>query len=303
MRAIFLLALLAGLGLAGFAIMQAQDRFGQYRAALDETRSAIVDVQDVYVVKRQMRYGDVLRPRDVRATPWPAAALPTGAFKSLEEIFPEGEEGERTVLRVMERGEPLLTAKVTEPGADAGVAATLTPGMRAFALQVDVMSGVSGFLRPGDRVDVYWTGSGGDTGGLTRLIHASLPLLAIDQQTDDQRSGPTIARTVTVEAPPAVVAKLAQAQATGKLTLALVGVQDETTSDTVEATLDAIIGPAEQVQRRRTCSQRLRKGSEVQMIPVPCPEDGAAGWDAMPPAGEPGALVATAPMPAFGNDG
>ena len=272
MRAIFVVLLLAGLGLAGFAITQAQDRFAQYRSALDASQGRIVDVQDVYVVKRQLRYGDVLRESDVRAVAWPSDALPPGAFAGMDQIFPPGEDGVRTVLRVMERGEPLLAAKVTEPGADAGVAATLTPGMRAFALRVDVMSGVSGFLRPGDRVDVYWTGSGAQ-GGVTRLIHANLPLIAIDQITDEQRNSPTIARTITVEAPPEIVAKLAQAQATGRLTLALVGVQDTTTSDAVEATLQQILGPAEEAApAARVCSQRVRKGAEVQIIPIACPD-------------------------------
>ena len=281
MRAVFLLLLLAGMGLAGFAITTAQDRFDQYRSALDASQNAIIEVQDVYVVKRQLRYGDVLRPSDVRAVDWPKSALPPGTFASMDEIFPPEDEGLRTVLRVMERGEPLLSAKVTEPGADAGVAATLTPGMRAFTLRVDVTSGVSGFLRPGDRVDVYWTGSG-QGGGLTRLIHPNLPLIAIDQTTDDQRNGPAIAGTVTVEAPADVVAKLAQAQATGRLTLALVGVQDDTTSDTVEATLSEILGPVEEAPQQRVCSQRIRKGAEVQLIRVPCP-------------GEEGAPVAAAP--------
>jgi pilus assembly protein CpaB len=275
MRAIFFLVLLAGLGLAGFAITQIQDRFASYNNAVQNARSSIIEVEDIYVVKRQLRYGDVLRQNDVRAVPWPKNSLPPGAFRNVEDIFPPDEEGQRTVLRVMERGEPLLAVKVTAPGADAGVAATLTPGMRAFALQVDVTSGVSGFLRPGDRVDVYWTGNDAE-GGVTRLIHANLPLIAIDQATDEQRNGPTIARNVTVEASPSVVAKLAQAQATGKLTLALVGVQDDTISETVEATLEEIVGPTEEVQRQRICSQRVRKGAEVQLIPVPCPDDQAS---------------------------
>lgn len=274
MRAIFFLILLAGLGLAGFAITQIQDRFASYNNAVQNARSSIIEVEDVYVVKRQLRYGDVLREADVRAVPWPKNSMPPGIFRSIDDIFPPDETGQRTVLRVMERGEPLLAAKVTQPGADAGVAATLTPGMRAFALQVDVTSGVSGFLRPGDRVDVYWTGSD-EEGGVTRLIHANLPLIAIDQATDEQRNGPTIARNVTVEASPAVVAKLAQAQATGKLTLALVGVQDETVSENVEATLEEIVGPTEEVERQQVCSQRVRRGAEVQLIRVPCPDDQA----------------------------
>ena len=271
MRLIFAVILLAGLGLAGFAIHTAQNRFAQYQAALKSSQEAIVPITSVVVVNRQLRYGQPIRPGDLRAVAWPADALPSGVFRSMEEVFPAGADEPRIALRVIERNEPLLQVKVTEPGEDAGVAARLGQGMRAFALRVDVSSGVSGFLRPGDRVDVYWTGSG-QGGGLTRLIHPNLQLIAVDQQTDEDRNNPILARTITVEAPPEVVAKLAQAQATGKLSLALVGVEDETESASVEATLDQILGPRDVVQQRRTCSIRQRRGAEVVNIPVRCPE-------------------------------
>jgi pilus assembly protein CpaB len=275
MRLVFGLLLLAGLGLAGFAVHTAQGRFAAYQAALDSSRNAIVPVQDVVVVRRQLRYGDRLGPNDVRTIPWPAEHVPAGTFTSIDAVFPPGDGGTRTILRMMERDEPLLSAKVTRPGEEAGLAAALTRGMRAFTLQVDVSSGVSGFLRPGDRVDVYWTGGGGESGGLTRLIHANLPLIAIDQQTDEERPDPTIARTVTVEAAPTVVAKLAQAQATGSLSLALVGVQDDTEPGAVEATLREVLGnPTETRERARVCTVRTRRGAEAVLIPVPCPEQG-----------------------------
>ena len=274
MRLIFGLVFLAGLGLAGFAIHSAQGRFAQYQNALRSTQSEIVPTKEVFVVRRQMRYGDVLNPADVKPIAWPANAVPAGAFTDMKAIFPEGDTGRRTILRIMERDEPLLAAKVTRPGEEAGLAAALTPGMRAFTLQVDVNSGVSGFLRPGDRVDVYWTGGGGQGGGVTRLIHANLPLIAIDQQTDEERKDPTIARNVTVEAMPAVVAKLAQAQASGRLSLALVGIHDEDESEQVHATLREVLGTPEETQASKVCTVRTRKGSEVVMIPVPCPEEG-----------------------------
>ncbi|UWQ17529.1 Flp pilus assembly protein CpaB [Jannaschia sp. M317] len=273
MRLIFGLVLLAGLALAGFAIHTAQGRFNQYKSALASTQQSIVPTKDVFVVRRQLKYGDQLRRTDVRAIQWPATSVPVGTFASMDEIFPPEDDGSRTVLRLMERDEPLLRAKVTNPGQGAGIAATLTPGMRAFTLSVDVNSGVSGFLRPGDRVDVYWTGGGGE-GGVTKLIEANMPLIAIDQQTDEQRNNPTIARNVTVEARPEIVAKLAQAQATGSLSLALVGVQDQTESASVHATLREVLGAEETAERRQTCTVRTRKGAEVVLIPVPCPEDG-----------------------------
>ncbi|MBM2574845.1 Flp pilus assembly protein CpaB [Jannaschia sp. Os4] len=274
MRIIFAVILLAGLGLAGFAVHTAQNRFAQYQAALQSSQDAIIPVTDVVVLARSLRYGQPVRRADLKLVPWPANALPEGAFRTPDEVFPAGSEGTRTVLRAMERNEPLLRVKVTEPGQDAGVAASLGEGMRAFALRVDVSSGVSGLLRPGDRVDVYWTGGGGrESSGLTRLIHANLQLIAVDQVTDEDRNNPILARTITVEAPADVVAKLAQAQATGSISLALVGVTDQTESAAVEATINEILGPQDTVQRARTCSIRTRRGAEVVAIQIPCPDE------------------------------
>lgn len=274
MRLVFGLVLIIGVSLAGFAVYIAKDRFDQYQAAIASQQAAIVPVKEVFVVKRQLRYGQQLRKSDVRAISWPASSVPAGAFTSLDQIFPPDNKEPRTVLRVMERDEPLLIMKVTAPGEDAGVAARLGTGMRAFALRVDVMSGVSGFLRPGDRVDVYWSGAGSEGQSITRLIHANLKLIAIDQVTDEERNNPMIAQSVTVEAPPEVVAKLAQAQGSGRLTLALVGVRDETESPHVEANRDSILGEAEAVEARpEICTIRTRKGSEVVLIPIPCSND------------------------------
>ncbi len=61
------------------------------------------------------------------------------------------------------------------------------------------------------------------------------------------------------------------------MTLALVGVRDETESQTVEATLAEILGPKEEeavVERQRTCTVRTRKGAEMVLIPIPCPREG-----------------------------
>lgn len=271
MRVIFGLVLIIGIGLAGFAVYVAKDRFTQYQAALESQRGEIVPTTTVYVVSRQMRYGEQLRPQDVRAIEWPEEFVPFGAFTSAEDLFPADTDEPRTVLRVMERNEPVLVSKVTAPGEDAGVASRLERGMRAFALRVDVASGVSGFLRPGDRVDVYWTGNARGE-NVTRLIQASLQIIAIDQTDDEDRNNPTIARTITVEAPPEHIGALAQAQATGSLTLALVGVRDDTESETIEVTQDSLLGVSEAPADAgpRICTVRNRRGAEVIVTQVPC---------------------------------
>ena len=270
MRVIFGLVLIIGVGLAGFAVYVAKDRFTQYQDALASQRDAIVPTTSVYVVNREMRYGEQIRPADVEAIEWPEASVPFGAFTSAEELFPEGEDL-RTVLRVMERNEPVLITKVSAPGADAGVASRLERGMRAFALRVDVATGVSGFIRPGDRVDVYWSGNARGE-NVTRLIQASVPIIAIDQISDQDRRNPTVARTITIAAPAHQIAALAQAQATGALSLSLVGVRDDSESETIEVDQAALLGIAQAVEAEgpEICTVRNRRGAEVIVTQVPC---------------------------------
>lgn len=283
MRLVFGFVLIIGVGLAGFAVYMARDYIAGQQAQLAAERAArdqIVPTVDVLVLTEGLRYGQQISKDNVRSVRWPEDAIPEGTFTSLAALFPDGEPKYRTVLRAMEKDEAVLAVKVTAPGADAGVGSRLSKGMRAFAISVDVASGVSGFLRPGDRVDVYWTGNasdveGGTSRGVTQLIQASVSIVAIDQIADADRAAPTIARTVTVEVSPEQVASLAQAQATGRLSLSLVGSGDETVSRGVEIDQKALLGIREAeiqaVQEDRVCTIRTRRGGEIVETPVACP--------------------------------
>lgn len=278
MRLIFGLVLLIGIGLAGFAVYMARDYISGYQAELAAERAArgaIVPTVDVFVVNKAVRYGEQLTEKDIRSVKWPENAIPEGTFQKMEDVFPEGERKFRTVIRAMEKDEALMSVKVSKPGADAGVSSRLAQGMRAFAIRVDVSSGVSGFLRPGDKVDVYWTGRGrndvGEAEAVTKLIQANVPLIAVDQTADNDRTGPNVARTVTVEVTPRQVAALAQAQSSGRLTLALVGARDDTTTDAIEVGQGEIIGEVN-APVEETCSVRTRRGGEIIVTTIPCPE-------------------------------
>ncbi len=281
MRSVFFAILLLGVALAGFAVYQARSYVGAYRTALEQERAAradIVPLTEIWVAGRRMRYGEQVGRDDVRAVTWPADAVPEGAYLTEAALFPADDSRPRTVLRTMEKDEPVLAVKITEPGEEAGVSARLAKGMRAFAIRVDVASGVSGFLRPGDRVDVYWSGrtAGADSleAEVTKLIETGIPLIAVDQSADETDSNPVVARTVTVEASPQQVAALAQAQSTGRLSLSLVGAADDTTASAVDVDQRRLLGiERQQVAVRapeETCSIRTRRGAEVIDMPIPC---------------------------------
>lgn len=283
MRMVFGLVLLAGIALAGGAVYMAKNYIGQYQTALANERAQreqVVPTIPVYVTDRAMKYGEALTQEDIRKVDWPENAIPEGAFTEDNPVFPEGVTDVRVVLRAMEKDEAVMAVKVTEPGEEAGLTSRLERGMRAFAIKVDVASGVSGFLRPGDRVDVYWTGRVDESlsqtrGEVTKLIEAGIKLIAIDQNAAGDTDGASIAQTVTVAIEPNQVATLAQAQTTGRLALSLVGAEDDTIAGAIEVDQRALLGIATrevkaEVAEEKTCSIRTRRGAEVVAIPIPC---------------------------------
>lgn len=286
MRIVFGLVLLAGLALAGGAVYMAKNYISGYQQALAQERAAreqMVKTVPVLVAERALKYGEPLAAEDIREVLWPENAIPEGVFQSREEIFSQGEDVHRVVLRSMEKDEAILAVKVTEPGEDAGITSRLQRGMRAFALRVDVSSGVSGFLRPGDRVDIYWTGKvesgpGGQVrSDVTKLIEAGVKLIAVDQTSGGDLDGTLVARTVTVAASPQQVAGLAQAQSTGRLSLSLVGSGDDVLAEAVEVDQFRLLGIKPEaapvtVERKeeKVCTIRTRRGAEVVDIPIPC---------------------------------
>ena len=279
MRTVFGLVLVVGLALAGFAVYMAQGFISQTEDALAEER-AIRErsgpLVEVFVVNKPLNYGDVLTKEDVQLIYWPENALPEQIFRDPAVLFPEDGKEPRFVVRQMEMFEPLLASKVTEPGQPAGLGGQIAKGSRAFAIKVDVDTGVSGFLQPGDKIDVYWTGqTPGTEGELTRLIETTVKIVAVDQVANGERAtAAAVARTVTVEVSPEQVARLAQAQATGQLTLSLVGAGDETVSASFEVDNAGLLGiQAEQVvaaEKARVCTIRTRKGGEAVEITIPC---------------------------------
>jgi len=294
MRLIFGLVLIIGIGLAGAAVYMTNGLIAQTQAerdALLQAQAQATPLVDVVVFNKDLKYGDRFTQADLTTAKWEAGKVPEGAFAvisapqgAMQEdgvtpvvpVFLEGETRPRATLRSYSAFEPVLAKKITEPGVDAGINANMSPGMRAFAINVDVSSGVSGFLRPGDRVDIYWSGTANDK-EVTKLIDQAVRLIAIDQSADADRSEETlIARTVTVEATPQQVASLALAQQTGRLSLSLVGSGDNSEVGAVEIDRNTLLGITQeevvQAEPEKVCTVRTNKGGEVVETPIPCNE-------------------------------
>jgi pilus assembly protein CpaB len=224
MRARPLLTLLIGLSLAGAAVYYV-DRQLELRDKLELAAPAApaMKLAHVVVAGKELARGDILRKDVLREIDWPADSVPEGAFASVQQILGDGSQ-ERRARRSMVAGEPVLQAKVSGFGGRDTLGETLHVGMRAVSIRVNDVSGVAGFLLPGDRVDVLLTrqlGNGGGKDLATDVILQNVVVLAIDQLTDEQRDKPQVARTATVEVAPEDAQKLALAMQVGTLSLAL----------------------------------------------------------------------------------
>jgi pilus assembly protein CpaB len=276
MRAMFGLVLVAGVGLAGAAVYMAKGYISKTETALQKElaiKAQTGGLVEVYVVKKSVDYGAPLTKDDVQKSYLPKNTLPEATFGDIALLFPEDNSEPRYVLRPMEQFEPILAVKVTEPGEQAGLTGALEKGMRAFAIKVEAAD----FLQPGDRVDIYWTGATeSSTGEITRLIESTMKIIAVDRNGKSQSSDGSIQnRTMTVAATPEQVARLAQAQATGRLVMSLVGVGDDTETGKIEVDTGSMLGITEAaapvaVEAEKVCTIRTRKGADVVEIPIPC---------------------------------
>lgn len=280
MRNLFPIVLVIGLALAGFAAWKTSQFINVSQAREKAALRQVVSTVPVFVAKKSLKFGEVLTPADIVLIPWPKNAVPEKAYTDLAVIFPENRPKTRVVTRQMDKFEPILSNKVTEPGQDGGLNTRLGPGMRAFSISVDAVSGVAGLVRIGDRVDIYWTGSSGGLtsdvqGQFTRMIESGVTVVALDQSSEEQSGGARVARTITIEATPQQIARLAQAQVNGKLVLALMGVADTQEVKVEDVDHRALLGvervePQNKPEAERVCTIKTRRGADVVEIPIPC---------------------------------
>ena len=195
-----------------------------------------VRAEDMVVVAAEpLRFGDRLSPENLREIPWTAGALPLGAFHYSSDLL-DAKLGDRQVLTAIGTNEPILDWKVTGPGQRATLSAVLTEGMKAVSLRVNDVQGVSGFVLPGDRVDVMLTRTVGDQAFVDVLLQ-NIKVLAIDQIADAKKEDPTVAKSVTVEVSTVDAQKLTLAASVGQLSLALREIAANTDESTKRVSL------------------------------------------------------------------
>ncbi len=216
--------------------------------------------QPIFVAMTDVGMGDLLNSRDLKLEQWPKDKIPPGAVLRLEDV-----EGRRTRTKLY-AGEPILDNKLMGKGAnEQGAAATIPKGYRVVPVKVDLVSGGSSMILPGDRVDVmvhlFKDKNRGIGETMTRTILQDIKVFAVNDvvgMENDADPGKSIpAKTISLLVTPEQAAKVTLASQLGKIQLVMRGPGDDKQVPDAQATPAELFGAVEKSDRQKeTASQK-----------------------------------------------
>ena len=196
--------------------------FGLTSLATQSTARNKANFRPVVVTATDLTFGVKLDRAMVRLAQYPKDAVPEGAYSSIDSVV-----GQTTKVFMSAR-EPVTAIKMSSRGG--GLSMLVKPTMRAASLEVNQVSGVSGFVLPGDRVDVLVTVDPRDMhdDAVTRTVLQNTEVLAAGQKTEQQDNKPITVQAVTLLVSPEGAETLALALHEGKIHLVLRNPEDQT---------------------------------------------------------------------------
>lgn len=216
-------------------------------------------LERIVVATQEFQFGAPLTTTNMRLANWPASSVPQGAFVSIEEAT----RGGRVALRPIAIGEPILSSKVSGEGGRATLSALLPEDLRAVSIPVNQVSGVAGFIRVGDVVDVLLTrqipGDGADNDDrMTNVVLENVMVLAIDQVASENATEPQVGQTATVQTDLVGAQKLTLARQIGSLSLVLRNVENQDVGATRVITKSDLGGNGFFIPESRDTPQQAR---------------------------------------------
>lgn len=239
--------LVAALLIAAITAFMARSMFTGAAAPQAAAAKPVETGPKVMVATKALPVGTIITADSFRYQPWPKELVedayfiespggtsgPDGATAS-PSVTPEELVG--TVVRnAITAGQPITKGSLVKPGDRGFLAAALGPGMRAVTVPVSALTGVAGFVFPGDRVDLVLTqniaGPGGPPLKVSETILRNMRVLATDQRSTNavDAEGKTVVRKyklVTMEATPSIAERITVAQSIGTISLSLRSLAD-----------------------------------------------------------------------------
>lgn len=214
---ILVVALVAGLAAVFLANTMLQQEVSK------TTEVAQIKTVPVVAAKVDLKMGTRLDKVMLTTVDWPEDSLPEGTFSSIEQLVGDKPDTAPIVLKTIKKGEAVLPYKISPQGARGGLPSKIPEDMRAITIAVNEVTGVAGFVLPGDYVDVLHTTSIGrkDDKPVVRVLLQNVQVLGVDQVSSEDETKPKVVNAVTLLVTTEEGQKLALASEVGDLKLLL----------------------------------------------------------------------------------
>lgn len=246
---VFSLALVA----AGTTYFLAQNWIDAQRGALTRSvqkdKPKLTETVEVLVAAAELTAGQFIKKSQLRWQAWPEDGIAEAYFVKGRKYPGQNEKGEKVEKDAVEAflgsvvrsrisvGEPITDGRVVRPGDRGFLAAVLAPGNRAISVPINATTGISGFVFPGDKVDLLLTHSITESAEsdtvrrATETVLSDIRVLAVDQRTNDSEEKAAIAKTATLEVTPKQAEIIAVANELGRLSLSLRSLANDVAED------------------------------------------------------------------------
>jgi pilus assembly protein CpaB len=234
-------------------------------------RTVQMATRQVVVANTDLQLGAELRPDDLKAVEWPAAAVPVGAFNRPADLVGRG------LIVPVVQNEPILDAKLAPKEAGVGLPPAIPNGMRAVSVRVNEVIGVAGYVLPGTRVDVLATATPTEqrSDTTTKLVLANVQVLTAGTKMEqpNDKGKPMPVTVVTLLVTPEQSERLTLASTEGKIQLALRNPLDPTAPATPGVRPAALLGLSSGLARPavRVSGRSVRKAQEPGPTAEPTP--------------------------------
>ena len=177
-------------------------------------------ITQIVVAATEVSLGQRLSPELVKLVDWPKDSLPPGSHTDISKL-----EG-RVLKSALQRGEPVLDAKLAPMGTQGGLSAVIAEGKRAITVRVNDVIGVAGFALPGNYVDIIVNTQkeaerNGRDQNISKIVLEKILVLAVAQEVSRDETKPRVVNAVTLEVTPEEAEKIDLARSVGSLSLVL----------------------------------------------------------------------------------
>ncbi len=201
------------------------------------------ETQAILVALDEIPQWTPLSAQHLKLEPWPADKIPEGALTNIEDV-----EGRRTRTKIY-AGDTILETKLFGVGANEHGATMMIPkGYRVVTVKVDAVSGGSGLILPGDRVDVAVVLRADRSKGIpeatTKTFLQDVKVFAVNDQfqVDSSTDDKTItAKTVALLVTPEQAQMVMVAAESGKIQLVMRSPDEEAQDNISSISLSQIL--------------------------------------------------------------